>query len=108
MSQVTTIDGREVDSWSTEWAACCEAVWTLGKPEVARSAWLVTVEKKRGAQGRKALEDEMHRVEPAYLLAMATKEQRQSYLAQVERYRGDFDRKDLERRLIALWEQRKS
>lgn len=105
---VTTIDGRVVKSDSETWRSVCEAVYTLGKNEIDRSAWLVSVAAKRGAAGRQQLEDEMFRIEPAYLLAMGTKEQRQAYLAQVERYRGEHIRKDLERRLIALWEQRKA
>lgn len=104
---ITTIDGRQALSDSEEWRACCEAVYTLNKPECDRSAWLADVERKRGAAGRQSLEDEMLRIEPAYLLAMGDKETRRAYLAQVERYRGEHIRKDLERRLVALWEQRK-
>lgn len=105
---ITTIDGRHVSSESEEWRSVCEAVYTLGKSEIDRSSWLTAVGAKRGAAGRQLLEDEMFRIEPAYLLAMGSKEQRQAYLAQVANYRGDHVRKDLERRLIALWEQRKA
>lgn len=106
--KITTIDGREVLCDSEEWRSCCEAVWTLNKPESERAAWLSSVEKARGPGGRRAIEEEMRRVEPAYLLAMDGKEARRAYLAQVEYYRGEHVRKDLERRLVALWEQRKA
>lgn len=107
-TMVTTIDGRQVLADSEEWRACCEAVWTLGKPEVDRSAWLIQIEKRRGAAGRQALELEMDRIEPAYLLAMGGKDERRAYLARVEVSRGDWVRQDLERRLVALWEMRKA
>lgn len=105
---ITTIDGRQVLSDSPEWVACCEAVWTLGKSEVERDQWLQKIEQRRGPAGRRALEEELHRVEPAFLLAMDGKETRRAYLAQVEHYRGELVRKDLERRLVALWESRKA
>lgn len=108
MNQVTTIDGREVDSSSEAWRLCCEAVYTLNLPEADRGAWLSRVEKHRTDAGRKALEQEMGRIEPAYLLAMANKDVRLAYLAQVERYRGAVTREWIEKRLVALWEQRKA
>ena len=107
-TMVTTIDGRQVSSDSEEWRSVCEAVYTLAKPERDRSEWLVLVEKRRGAAGRQALEAEMDRIEPAYLLALGSKDRRHAYLAQVEHYRGEMARKTLERRLISLWEQRKA
>lgn len=108
MKPVTAIDGRVVDSSSEEWRRICEAVWTLNKSEADRGAWLADVERKRGAAGRQALQDEMDRIEPAYLLALADKETRRAYLAQVEHYRGPNARETLEQRLVALWEQRKA
>lgn len=108
MRPVTTIDGRVVDSSGEEWRRCCEAVWTLGKPEADRAAWMAGIERHRGPAGRKALEDEMHLVEPAYLLAMANRDLRRSYLDRVERHRGELARKDLERRIVELWELRKA
>lgn len=108
-TMITTIDGRQVLSDSPEWRSVCEAVYTLGKPEGAiRHAWIADVERKRGAAGRQALEEEMDRVEPAFLLAMGTVEQRRAYLSQVEHYRGEQARKWLEQRIVALWEQRKA
>lgn len=106
---VTTIDGRQVLSDSTEWMCCCEAVYTLGKTEGGpREAWLADVEKKRGAAGRDALQAEMDRIEPAYLLAMGGKDERRAYLSRVKASRGDWVRQDLERRLVSLWESRKA
>lgn len=107
-AMVTTIDGRQCLADSETWRSVCEAVWTLGKPEIQRSEWMAQIEKRRGAAGRQSLQDEMDRVEPAYLLAMADRDTRRAYLAQVERYRGAWVREDLERRLVALWEQRKA
>jgi hypothetical protein len=106
---VTTIDGRQVLSDSTEWMLCCEAVYTLGKPEGGtREKWLDDVEKRRGVAGRRSLEDEMDRVEPAYLLAFGDRDRRRAYLDVVERYRGLPTRKWLEQRIVALWEARKA
>lgn len=108
-TMITTIDGRQVLSDSEDWRVCCEAVYTLGKPEgPTRDAWLADVAKKRGAAGRQALQDEMDRIEPAYLLAMADRDTRRAYLAQVEHYRGEPTRKWLEQRIVALWEKRKA
>jgi len=109
MRPVTTIDGRVVDTSSEAWRLCCEAVYTLGKPEGgARENWLADVEKKRGQAGRKSLEDEMDRIEPAYLLAFGSKDQRRAYLDQVQRIRGENAMQHLERRIVALWQQRKA
>ena len=105
---ITTIDGRQVASDGPEWRACCEAVRVLGMPEKDRAGWLQRIEKHRGAGGRKALEDEMDRVEPAYLLALGTKEARRAYLEQVARYRGEPARDWLQERLIKHWEQQKA
>lgn len=105
---VTTIDGRQVLSDSEAWRLCCEAVYTLNKPEGSRGSWLATVEARRGTGGREALEAEMDRIEPAYLLALGDRDARRAYLAQVEHYRGEMVRKDLEQRIVALWEQRKA
>lgn len=107
-AMVTAIDGRQVLADSELWRSICEAVWTLNKPHVDRDAWLASVEKKRGADGRRALEDEMARIEPAYLLAMASRDVRRAYLDRVSHYFGQVAREHLEQRVVALWEQRKA
>ena len=105
---VTTIDGRDVLSDSPEWRLCCEAVYSLSKPQSKRGEWLDSIERSRGRQGRLALEAEMNRVEPAYLLAMGSKEIRRAYLTQTEQHRGVLACENLEQRIVALWEQRRA
>ncbi|HXU93377.1 MAG TPA: hypothetical protein VFP33_06945 [Gallionella sp.] len=91
-----------------DWRMCCEAVHWLSKRHDERSAGLGKIEARRGAEARKALDEEMHRIEPAYLLAMGTVEQRRAYLDQVEYYEGPMFREALEARIVALWKERKA
>lgn len=57
-SIVTLADGREVLSDSTEWMQECEARHVLNLPtKAARHSLLDVIEKKRGPEARKALED---------------------------------------------------
>lgn len=105
---IETIDGRTVEASSEEWRLCCEAVNYLAIPERCRQSKLADVAKRRGEDGAQYLEQEMERIEHAYILALADKESRKAYLDDVERYRGRFVREDLEKRIVALWEQRKA
>lgn len=106
--QVTTIDGRQCMSDSEDWRRCCEAVHVLNMTHPLRREWLADVGKRRGAEGLRTLTDEMDRIEPAYMLAMPSKDDRRAYLASVERHIGVAAKEGLEKALFALWEQRKA
>lgn len=108
MSQVTTIDGRVVDSDGEAWRLCCEAVAVLRKPHADREAYFNRVRHHRLDAGLRYLQDEIARVEPAYLLALGSRDVRRAYLAQTEFYEGLTAREHLEQRIVALWEQRKA
>lgn len=107
-SEVVTIDGRRVLSDSEEWRACCEAVHVLGMDPAKRKDWLAGIEKARGKDGAQALTLEIARVEPAYVLAMESKEVRRAYLGRTEAVYGKHERESIERRVVALWEKMKS
>ena len=107
-SIVRTIDGRDVLSDSEEFRACCEAVYSLSRPQADRKQWLDSIQRRRGPEGLLKLEAEMNRIEPAYLLAMPNRDARRAYLDQTEIHRGKVVRKDLEQRIVALWEKRKA
>ena len=105
--EVITIDGRTVLNDSEEWRLCCEAVYTLRMPEIERAVHLEKIEKKRGLSGREYLQEELDRVEPAFVLEMENKNHRRSYLAAVEQSRGVLVRGKIERAIVKLWEDRK-
>jgi hypothetical protein len=107
-TMITTIDGRQVLSDSHEWRRCCEAVHVLGMSHARRIGWLQDIAKRRGDAGLQALEDEMINLEPAFLLAFPDKESRRAYLGDVEKYRGPVAKELLEKRIVALWEERKA
>ena len=49
MVTVTLIDGREVDSWSEEWRAECEARHVLSMRDIGRRReYLAAISKRRG------------------------------------------------------------
>ena len=57
MTTVRLIDGREVDSYSAEWRAECEARHVLNmETNGQRYAYLARVESKRGKPARDALQ----------------------------------------------------
>lgn len=104
--QITTIDGRLVDSDSEAWRLCCEAVYVLKLPKDNRKAFFEAITKKRGESGVKYLQAEIDRVEPSFILALGSKEQRRAYLDGVERERGWSTRRSLEAKVIETWEKR--
>ena len=106
-AEVVTIDGRTVLNDSEEWRLSCEAVYTLRMPERERAIHLEKVEKRRGESGRAYLQEELDRVEPAFVLEMQDKYLRRSYLAAVEQHRGAMVRSKIERAVVNLWENRK-
>ena len=55
---VTLIDGRQVDSYSQDWRAECEARQVLAMPDIqARRTYLADISKRRGEVAGQALAD---------------------------------------------------
>jgi len=105
--EVVTIDGRTVLNNSEEWRLCCEAVCVLRMYEADRAIHMHKVQQRRGDKGREYLQAELDRIEPAFVLGMENKHRRRSYLTAVEQGRGVTTRKNLERSIVRLWEERK-
>lgn len=58
MGTVTLIDGRQVDSYSEDWRAECEARHVLSIPNIlARREYLAAITKRRGEKAGKELAD---------------------------------------------------
>lgn len=106
-TKVTTIDGHTCLSDSEEWRLYCEVMTIFRRTQEDRQFHMERIAKMRGKVGHDALEAEMNRLEPHYLLSMATREMRRSYLSQVERYRSRVARDRLEQRIVELWEAKK-
>ena len=63
MGTVTLIDGRQVDSYSEDWRAECEARHVLSIPTIqARRDYLSGCAKKRGEKAGKELADLVRKV----------------------------------------------
>lgn len=105
---VTLWDGRQVPSDSEAWRAECEARHMLSLDKASQLAQLERVEQKRGHGSSKPLLAMMGAVEPAYVLDLPLKEQRQAYLATVARVVGPRARSILESKVLDLWNSRKS
>lgn len=55
---MTLIDGRQVDSYSDDWRAECEARQVLAMPDIqARRTYLADISKRRGEVAGQALAD---------------------------------------------------
>ena len=55
---MTLIDGRQVDSYSQDWRAECEARQVLAMPDIqARRTYLADISKRRGEVAGQALAD---------------------------------------------------
>jgi hypothetical protein len=61
---VTTLDGRTMGNYQQAWFLYNEAVWVLKtyRSKRTRTAYLDTIETKRGQAARKALREEMLRI----------------------------------------------
>lgn len=107
-SEVKTVDGRSMLSNSNEWLRYCEALTIVKSPDHLGGRYWAMIEKMRGPEGKRAIEDEIRRIEPAYALSLPSKEARQAYLLRVEAARGVSARKALEQSIVELWQQRKA
>lgn len=103
---VTLADGRRVASNSAEWRAECEARHILSKNHPKRIELLAVILQRRGESGHAALLATMESVEPAYVLDLPNKAQRNGYLRTVEAVQGENAASYLKNRAMALHEQR--
>lgn len=108
MNTVTLHDGQQVDSSSEAWRQECEARYVLAKPHFERVEFFALIEVKRGAAAVEALKRCCMDVEPAYVLDLPNKAQRNDYLAKVEERFGHNASNGLRRRILDLHEQRRA
>lgn len=87
-STVTLADGRQVLSDSEEWRAECEAMHFLSKGIAQRTEILAALRQKRGDASAEAVQAAMNACEPAYVLSLPNKAQRNGYLDDVARQYG--------------------
>ena len=107
-SKVETLDGRVLLSSSPEWLRYCEALTIIKAADHFGARYWSMIEKMRGAEGVRAVQAEISRIEPAYALSLSTKSDRQAYLARVEARQGISARKALEQSIVELWQNRKA
>lgn len=113
-AMVTLVDGRLVSSDSAEWLAECEARHMLSFPVglgrdqrgETRAMALERIEKKRGPEAAAALKARMDECEPAFVLAMRSRERRNMHIDAIRRYLGENHADHLKSRVIALHKAR--
>ena len=105
---VTLVDGRTVPSDAEEWRAECEARHHLATPHDARKEALEKIGQRRGSDALASLLATMDDVEPAYVLTLPNKAQRNGYVDKVAHHRGENSADHLRNRVRALHEQRKA
>lgn len=111
--RVTLVDGTEVDSDSEMWRAECEARHILKKPfapvrptDETRRTVLEKIGQRRGPEALAAVQACMDAVEPAYVLSLPNKAQRNTYLGMVRNYVGENAADHLKNRATALHRER--
>lgn len=87
-STVTLADGRQVLSDSEEWRAQCEAMHFLAKGPRKHAEHLAVVRQRRGDAGAESVQAAMTACEPAYVLTLPNKAQRNGYLQDVANQYG--------------------
>ena len=104
---VTLLDGRIVDSSSQAYMLECEASFVLAMDYPERAAFFDGVLKKRKISGLEALKQRCFELEPAYVLALPTIEERRAYLMRVGRQFGGQVMVALEAKVMTLHKARK-
>uniref|UniRef100_A0AAU6W2X5 Uncharacterized protein n=1 Tax=Pseudomonas phage Touem01 TaxID=3138548 RepID=A0AAU6W2X5_9VIRU len=112
--RVTLLDGSQVDSDSEAWRAECEGRHMLtfpiavsqGSAEETRKAALARIAQRRGPEAAVNLAAVMSACEPAHVLALPNKAQRNRYIDTVRHYLGDNAADHLKIRVVALHEAR--
>lgn len=110
---VTLVDGRQVDCSSEEWRLECECRYILAKPftvrkpgETTRAMLLEQIGQRRGPEALEALKEAIHGIEPAYVLSLPNKAQRNAYLDQIGHHYGENAASHLKTRTVALHKAR--
>lgn len=107
-SMIELADGTPARNDSAEWAAECEAMTILGWDGEKRANFFEKVERHRGEAGATRIRSNMARLEPAYVLSLATKEARQAYLAGIQKRVSLIERRRLEKAIMELWNKRQA
>ncbi len=107
-SMVTLADGTQVASDSEPWRAQCEAYHLLAMPHAKREACLGTIAQRRGEEGMPALRNRLFDLEPAFVLDLPNKAQRNAYVDQVAFHRGQNAADHLRYRAEQLHAERKA
>jgi hypothetical protein len=105
---VTLADGSKIADDSPEWRAECEARRILGMGHTERIEALAVIEQRRGASGLAALLGTIESVEPAYVLDLPNKAQRNGYLRSVELHQGENASTHLRNRCMELHGKREN
>lgn len=99
---VTLADGSKIASDSEEWRAECEARFVLGKTHTARTEFMAFIGQRRGASAEESLRSCIEATEPAYVLDLPNKAQRNAYLRTVELIQGENAASHLKNRCMEL------
>lgn len=99
--------GVELGNTSEAFRAECEARYVLSKSYAERDKFLVLVRQRRGAGALMALGEMTRKIEPAYVLGLPTKIQRQNYLSSLAFRYGDMPAERLKSAILKLHESRK-
>lgn len=105
---VTLADGRKISSDSEEWRAECEARLVLSKNHNDRTEFLAFIGQRRGEGAASALRRCVEEVEPAYVLSLPNKAQRNAYLRTVELIQGENAASHLKNRCMELHAKREA
>lgn len=107
---VSLVDGSSAKSDSEAYRAECEARVLLSWPRYKQREFLAAIDQpsKRGIGASEKVKAAMYLVEPDYVLRLATIPARRAYLDQLEFDVGERSRKDLEVRIRALFDSRRS
>lgn len=101
MATTNTYDGRQVDTYSEEWRAHCEATTCLAWSLHDRKVHLQGVEQKRGIVGRQELESLILKIwierQVKLLLKMDCDRERIMHLTRLERATNNRMRADIEK-----------
>lgn len=103
---VTLVDGSQVASDSEAWRAQCEAMHYLAKGPSKRPEILAGLRQKRGDASAEAVQAAMNACEPAYVLSLPNKAQRNGYVDDVARQFGQNTADRLKARAMELHKAR--
>lgn len=113
-SLVTLADGRQVLNDSEEWRAETEARHVLAFPlallrgdtSETRKTTMERITARRGVEAAAALQERMDAIEPAYVLSLPNKNQRNRYVDTIRHVYGENTAEYLKKRVIALHKAR--